>query len=224
MSEEIEGPSPEELLERWANTDHGRRQHRRWEINKSGAVKFFGTEENCTIRDISPGGACVEFSGSEKLSPSDKIVLQLEGLSPMVAEVCSIFEAQLGLKFLLDSDGHHGLAQWLTEEENARRQHHRDRLVAAATLHVGPLTFPYSIQNISVGGAQIEGEQFAPLNLGAEVALEFEGVGPINSTVCYNYELALGLTFNHDPETLKALVQWIKKPRPSGPEPANAEC
>ncbi len=70
----------DELLNSWLSAAYERRHHRRWKINERGAVKCFGSKLPCHVRNISPGGACVEFDGSGKLAVNEKIVLQLAGL------------------------------------------------------------------------------------------------------------------------------------------------
>ena len=201
---------PEELLKTWLSVDYGRRHYRRWQINERGAAKFSGTQQPCLVHDISPGGASVEFEGSEKMAVNGKIVLQLEGLAPLVAEIRSAFDGQLGLAFLHGEQGEKALAQWLTHEENTRRQHRRKTIACPAKLLVNERAYPCTTQNVSLGGAKIEGEEIAFLQLGAEIALEFDGIGPLQGIIRYKIQHSMGIKFNHTPDSLKTLVDWMK--------------
>ena len=202
--------APEKLLKSWRGADYERRHYRRWQINERGAVKYSGTQEPCLVQDISPGGACVEFDGSEKLAVNDKIVLQLEGLAPLVAEIRSAIDGQLGLAFLHDIQGEQALALWLTHEENTRRQHRRKDVKCPAMLHENERTYACTMQNVSLGGAKLGGEEIASLNLGTAVAIEFAGIGPLPANVRYTIQATVGIKFDHTPDSLKALIDWMK--------------
>ena len=206
----MDDKSPDQILNAWLNANYERRTFRRWAIKERGAVKFYGKEDECLVHDISPGGACVEFDSSAKLTNADKIVLRIEGMSPLLAEVRSIFDGQLGLAFLHDKEGQEALAQWLTLEENTRRQHRREEIECDVTLYNGDAELSAQTQNISLGGAKIEGPDVSSCNEGDEISVEFDGVGPIKGSVRYNSEQSIGITFQHDPESLKALIHWLK--------------
>ncbi len=208
--DEVDAFTPEELLQHWLSADYERRQYRRWQIDESALVKYAGTRQDCLVRDISPGGAQVEFDGAENLSVNVKLVLELDGAAPLVAEVRSNPEGRLGLSFLHDAEGEEALARWLMQMENSRRQHRRREVACPATLHVEGAARPCRTRNVSLGGVNIEGGEIADLALGAEVALEFDGVGPVPAHVRHRLEDTVGLKFDHTPETLRALIAWLK--------------
>lgn len=200
---------PDDLLNSWLTAEHDRRHYRRLQINGIGAVKKHGTMEPCLVRDISPGGACVKFDGSEYLAVDDKIILHLDGPAHLVAEVRSALDDQLGLAFLHSNQGQQALAQWLTYEENTRHKQRRNYIVCPATLYVNEHPYRCTTQNVSLGGAKIESEEIAFLQLGTEIALEFGGMEAIRGSIRYKIQLSMGIKFNHTPNSLLTLTDWM---------------
>lgn len=200
----------DESLKGWLETEYGRRRYRRWQIDERGVVKYLDAQQPCLVRNISPAGACVEFAFSNELAVSDKVTMQLDGTVPMVAVIRSAIADKLGLAFLHGIRGKQGLAKWLTLEENTRRVHRRKNISCPATLYVNKRAYPCIAQNISRGGVKIRGGEFGPLNLGAEVSLEFDGIGPIRGKIRYKVNIAMGIDFDHTPDTLNDLIDWMR--------------
>ena len=207
----LDNSNSDELLSTWLSVDYERRRYRRWQINQQAEAKHHGAQVACLVCDISPSGASVEFDGAERLAINDKIVLLLNGPTPLVAEVRSFRDGRLGLSFLHDIQGEQLLAQWMTHEENTRRQLRRQSFVSAAILHVAGQTYPCSTQNISLGGAKIEGEAIDGLDLGDEIALELADIEPIRGYIRYKVQHSMGIKFDHTPISLKSLTDWIAK-------------
>lgn len=208
--EDIPALTPEQLLAHWLCADYERRHYRRWRLDEHGQVKYFGSQEDCLVRDISPSGARVEFDGADRMAVNVKLVLEIEGAAPLVAEVRSNPRGQLGLSFLHEAEGEQALARWLTQMENSRREHRRRGIACAATVHAAGAARSCQARNVSLGGLNIEGEGVIELDLGAEVVINIDGVGPIPAHVRHRLEDTVGLKFDHTPDTLRALIAWLK--------------
>ena len=201
----------DKILKSWQTADYERRHYRRWQINECGVVKYSSTQVPCLVHDISPGGACVRFDNWEKLALHDKIVLQLKGLAPLVAEVRSARDGQLGLAFLHVIQGQQALAKWLTDEESTKRQHRRNNIVCPATLYVNEHAYHCSVQNVSLGGAKIEGEEITLIQLSTEIALEISEMEAIQGNIRYKIRHSIGIKFNHTDNSLQTLIDWINQ-------------
>ncbi len=199
----------DDLLDGWLGAEYERRHFRRWQFDLAAGVKFSGQQRDCLVRDISPGGAGMEFDDADGLGIGAKLVLEIEGTAPLVAEVRSNRQGRLGLAFLHDKSGERALARWLTLLEDSRRRHRRKECVHPVTLGVEGRRFDCATLNVSLGGAKIEGEQIAFLALGAEVAIEIDGIGPIPARVRHKLQNSAGLHFEHTPDSLRALIDWL---------------
>ena len=203
-------PVADEILHSWLSPDYGRRQYRRWQFGERGVLKFSGAAETCLVQNISPGGACISIDEAGGLTENAKVVLELEGVTPLIAEVRSAFGGKSGLAFLHDAEGERALAHWLTLIENSRRRHRRKSSATQATFFANGQSYQCVIRNVSLGGAEIEGEMIPSLPLGGEIELEFGGLNPIPGTIQHKLADSIGIKFEHGPETLKALIQWLK--------------
>lgn len=64
------------------------RKFARIEINRPGVIKIASRDVDCTVRDISAGGACVALTGQETLKSGDLVSLSIELLeSKLTAEI-----------------------------------------------------------------------------------------------------------------------------------------
>jgi len=104
-----------EPLARWRDERFARRRFIRWTTSQPGQVGLAGQRHRCTVRDISPGGACVVMHDVAAVRPDAYVVLTLEGFGAVPAEIRHVNEADelARLCFLHDLDRQAALARWL---------------------------------------------------------------------------------------------------------------
>ena len=216
MTEEKEAdralePRSISALDGWTTEQYGRRKFRRWQINERAIVKIADAEQACLVRDISPGGTCIEFDGFNALIGNDRIFFELEGYDPIFSEVRSIVNGRLGIVFLHDVAGQEKLANWLTLLEFSRRRHKRKNIESRATLYIDQQQFECITQNVSLCGARILLNEIVSFPLGATISLEIEGLKPIPASIRRKIQDTIGVSFDHSPATQDALRDWLQR-------------
>lgn len=104
-----------DALTLWRDESFARRRYKRWATTRPGQVGLAGQRHRCTVRDISPGGACVAMDDVAAVRPDAYVVLTLEGFGAVPAEIRYVDEADelARLYFLHDTDRQAALARWL---------------------------------------------------------------------------------------------------------------
>ena len=87
-------------------------------------------------------------------------------------------------------------------------------IACPATLTVCGRAYLCITQNVTIGGARIEGEEIASLRLnadqfGTEIALEIDVMEPIRGNILYKIQHTMGVRFNHNLDSLKTITDWI---------------
>lgn len=80
-------------------TAQNRRQFPRWAIGESARLSVGGRVLDCTIADISAGGARVALDAAPTEEPAGTATLLLSGLPPFHVEILRRDDSQLGLRF-----------------------------------------------------------------------------------------------------------------------------
>lgn len=211
----VDMPSPTDLsstnlLDRWRDVDYSRRRYRRWRINEKAVVKYSGAAHDCLVRDISPGGASIEIDSEKALAVNDRINFELDGYDPLYSEVRHITDGRLGIVFPIDDQAQLAFAEWLTLVEFSRRRYRRKSIQCSVVLHIGERDLKGVTQNNSLGGAKIDLETDAPLELGVAATLEVEDLEAIPGHIQRKLGRSIGNRFDHIPATQRALQEWLR--------------
>ena len=79
-----------------------RREHERYKLFNPSRIQIDGAWQECTIQDISLGGALI--GASTELRPDDNILLDLKGVGQIAAKVVRVAEETLGVRFEIDGE------------------------------------------------------------------------------------------------------------------------
>ncbi len=97
----------------------GRRHHERW-APMSARLSADGEEQNCLVKDISKGGACVLAEAAEKLQEAVEILLELSNVRSVPARVAHAQGDEIGLTFEGEGLSERDITTWLSPERMIR--------------------------------------------------------------------------------------------------------
>lgn len=178
----------------WDKKQEPRRRFRRWPVEVRTVLGTEGQAHNCTIYDLSPGGARVILSEPMALAEGAEVTLVLEGFGVVPAEVRSCDGTELGLMFLHGEDEEVELARYLVSLQPPRRPQ-RTKTESDATLSQDEVQSPSTVKDISPTGAGVEVDDTSELSVGDEVILTIEGHGDFVATIRRVDDGGIGVMF-----------------------------
>ena len=189
-----------------------RRRHRRWFVDFKTTLIVDGERINCSIFDLSPGGACAEPSVPQDLSSGDQIIFELPGYGPIPAEIRYITDDYWGLMFLHDEGGEIAVAHYLVMvEQNRPPEAHAAK--SDTCLVVSGVEAPCIVEDISRASARVLVGDTRHIMLGQNVALDIVGRGRIEAQVQRIDDDEIVLTFlNEVEEELGVAIGQAEKP------------
>ena len=86
----------------------------------SARLSADGEEQNCLVKDISKGGACVLAEAAEKLQEAAEILLELTNVGSVPARVAHAQGDEIGLTFEGEGLSERDITTWLSPERMTR--------------------------------------------------------------------------------------------------------
>lgn len=179
-----------------------RREHERTVVSLYGQIHLQGRyPAQCTIVDLSPGGACVETSARPKLG--EKVVLDVGCIGRVLGVVVREDPFDFGIKFTVCEDSRSRLASQIALQFNRgrlrlddRRCAERDAEPCGADLveFADGTSEKARIKDVSIAGVAFLSESRPPLGLGVQV-------GVMTGRVIRHFEDGYAVSFD-PPKTL----------------------
>ncbi len=166
----------------WERETPSKRQYRRWFVDLSALVEIDGTTHYCTIKDISPRGACISLIQDVLIAEEALISVDIEGYGLVPARVAHAKGGILRVMFLHGDDGEEALAHWLLWLKPQRRQT-RHACHIQATLSVLEREYSCTVVNLSRNGAGISMKDTSHLTIASDVVLNLPNYGSIAASV-----------------------------------------
>ncbi|WP_293881395.1 PilZ domain-containing protein [Sphingomonas sp.] len=181
-----------------------RNSERHMTIFRAGKIAHRDRENLCLVRNISNGGAMAQVF--QDLTVDDRITLDLRLEERISARIVWARAELVGLAFDQPID----MAEVLRSElaHGQRRRAPRVNVDATGRLQIGELFHAVAIDNVSQTGTRILCPE--PLEVGAEVRLWIDGLGPMLSFVRWTSNGIAGLAFCRS-VSIWDLTTWVRK-------------
>ena len=174
-------------------------------ILRVGTLIIDGRRELCLIRNISAGGLMAHVYS--KLSPGQKVTVELKATQPVEGQVVWVREAEAGIQFDAAMDVAELLANPTVLENGWRPRTPRVEIDRMATLRAGARTYWVHARDISQSGVKVETDQ--PLAVDTEIVVALEGLQPRAGIVRWSNETSCGIAFNQL-IPFGELIAWLK--------------
>ena len=170
------------------------RRHRRWLVEIKTVAVVGIRSVDCTILDLSPSGALIEFLVDLPVRVGDQMRIEMFefGWLDMVARF--VQGRRVGVQFIFDEQGEVEFTRFMVSMRNIRRPP-RHEVAWAAELRVGVLAFACEVENISPNGASVTLPRVPEFDKGENVTLALPGQEPIDASVGRIDGLSCGLMF-----------------------------
>jgi PilZ domain-containing protein len=174
-------------------------------ILRVGTLIIDGRRELCLIRNISAGGLMAHVYS--KLSPGQRVVVELKATQPLAGRVIWIREANAGIQFDAAIDVAELLANPSVLDNGWRPRTPRVEIDRMATLRAGARTYWVHARDISQSGVKVECDQ--PPAADTEIMVALDGLQPRAGIVRWSNETACGIAFNQL-IPFGELIGWLK--------------
>lgn len=197
---------PSGLVEIAASTSSpgDQQKHVRTPVYREGWLEVDGEAVDCTIVDISPGGAKIRVS--RPLPRNQAVTLRIG--QAFSGEADSVWQSgeYVGLAFVEAPEVVEGKIQSIVRKANARvcRSKARISVLWDAEIIASGGATPCEILNISQGGARLKAHQ--PIPVGSTVQLLCSRFGVLEGRVTWSNQGELGVQFVEPAENLFASV------------------
>ena len=158
------------------------RRLRRWLVDFQALLWIEGAALDCSVQDISPGGARVRLSGARDATVGSMVELELDDYPPIVADVRHRDDYTMGLMFLHGPDEEASFGRYLIASRPARPEP-RETVGLPATLMPQRAGADCVIVNISRSGAGVTVAEAHGLAVGDEVRIAIDDHGELGATV-----------------------------------------
>lgn len=186
---------PSEAVEIAASTSASsdQQKHTRVPVYREGWLEIDGEAVDCTIVDISPGGAKIRVA--RPLGQNQAVTLRIG--QAFVGEADPVWQKgeYVGLAFVEDPEIVEDKIQTVIRKANARgsRSNARISVLWDAEIIASGEATPCEILNISSGGARLKAHQ--PIPVGSDVQLLCSRFGMLEGKVTWSNQGELGVQF-----------------------------
>lgn len=183
-----------------------RRQERHIRILRVGVLFFETRRELCLIRNISSGGLMAHVYSAVK--PGERVTVELKTNQQVSGKIAWLDGSDAGIAFDAPVDIVELLANPPVLDNGWKPRRPRVEVDRAATVRAGARTRWVRTRDISQSGVKIESDQ--PLEVGSDVVVTLEHLGPIAGVVRWQDGPVSGIEFNQL-IPFGELIDWLKR-------------
>lgn len=183
-----------------------RRQERHIRILRVGVLFFETRRELCLIRNISSGGLMAHVYSAVK--PGERVTVELKTNQQVSGKIAWLDGSDAGIAFDAPVDIVELLANPPVLDNGWKPRRPRVEVDRAATVRAGARTRWVRTRDISQSGVKIESDQ--PLEVGGDVVVTLEHLGPIAGVVRWQDGPVSGIEFNQL-IPFGELIDWLKR-------------
>jgi len=183
-----------------------RRQERHIRILRVGVLFFDGRRELCLIRNISSGGLMAHVYSTVKTG--ENVRVELKTNQQVSGHIAWVDGSDAGIAFDAPVDIVELLANPPVLDNGWKPRSPRVEVDRAATLRSGARTRWVRTRDISQSGVKVELDQ--PLDVGSDVVVTLEHLGPIAGVVRWQDGPVAGIEFNQL-IPFGELIEWLKR-------------
>jgi hypothetical protein len=183
-----------------------RRQERHIRILRVGVLFLDGRRELCLIRNISSGGLMAHVYSAVK--EGEPVTVELKTNQRVCGRIAWTEGSDAGIAFDAPVDIVELLANPPVLGNGWKPRSPRVEIDRAATVRVGARTRWVRTRDISQSGVKVELDQ--PLDIGGDVVVTLESLGPIAGVVRWQDGPVCGIEFNQL-IPFGELIEWLKR-------------
>lgn len=183
-----------------------RRQERHIRILRVGVLFFEGRTELCLIRNISSGGLMAHVYSAVK--EGERVKVELKTNQKVAGRVAWTEGSDAGIAFDSPVDIVELLANPPILNNGWKPRSPRVEVDRSATLRAGARTWWVRTRDISQSGVKVELDQ--PIDIGTNVVLTLEQLGPIPGVLRWQDGPVCGVEFNQL-IPFGELIEWLKR-------------
>lgn len=183
-----------------------RQQERHLRILRVGILFFDGRRELCLIRNISSGGLLAHVYSL--VEPGQRVTVELKTNQQVHGEIAWVKDANAGIAFDEPVDIAGLLANPPVLDNGWRARPPRVEVERRGTLRSGARTRWVRTRDISQSGVKLETDQ--PPEIGSDIVLTLENLGPIAGVVRWQDHGLCGIEFNQL-VPFGELIEWLKR-------------
>ena len=183
-----------------------RRQERHIRILRVGVLFFNGRRELCLIRNISSGGLMAHVYSA--VTVGEPVTVELKTNQQVSGKIAWVDRTDAGIAFDAPVDIVELLANPPVLDNGWRPRSPRVEVDRSATVRAGARTRWVRTRDISQSGVKIESDQ--PFDVGTDVVVTLEHLGPIRGVVRWQDGPVCGIEFNQV-IPFGELIAWLQR-------------
>ncbi len=180
------------------------RTEERFPLGEEGECTALDTKMPCRIANLSRNGASLSFDDDDLPQEGAMLVLQIEGVGAVIADVMHRRNNNLGVKFRgLDPEVREELIFLLNElafrQSGRRRSTRRVSLNQPADIRFGDNVVTCNLADSSLSGVRLDFDEADPPEVGSDILINFAGVGHLEAEVVRKGPGNIGAVFKNMP-------------------------